>query len=193
MRHNALRDLNADLQREVCKDLVVEPRLLPLESEVVDGTSADRAAPDISSRGVWSTFERTFFDVRVLHPNAPSYKNTSLSSLYNNHEREKMRKYNTCVLTVEKGSFTQQVYTTFGGWAPQATKYHKRLAELIARKRNEEYHHVMNHLRTKIRFSLLRSVLIAVRGERGKRHTATQSISSVSFNMIPAAMQYESF
>ena len=45
MRHNALRDLNADLQREVCKDVVVEPRLLPLDNEDVEGTSGDRAAP----------------------------------------------------------------------------------------------------------------------------------------------------
>ena len=104
-----------------------------------------------------------------------------------------MRKYNTRVLTVEKGSFTPLVYTTFGGWAPQAVTYHKRLAELIAKKRNEEYHHVINHIRTRVRFSLLRSVLVAVRGERGKRPQASQPISSVSFNMIPEAMHYESF
>ena len=72
MRHNALRELNAEFQREVRKDVVVEPQLLPLRNEVVDGTSAHRAAPDISSRGIWSTFERTFFDVRVMHPNCPS-------------------------------------------------------------------------------------------------------------------------
>ena len=192
MRHNALRDLNAELQREVCKDVVVEPQLLPLETETIEGASGDRAAPDISSRGIWSTFELTFFDVRVLHPTAASYQSTSLSSLYTNHEKEKMRKYNSRVLTVEKGSFTPLVYTTFGGWAPQAVRYHKRLAELIAIKKNEEYHHVINHIRTRIRFSLLRSVLVAVRGERGKRQLPSQPISSVSFNMIPEAMSYES-
>ena len=192
MRHNALRDLNADLQKEVCKDVVVEPQLLPLDNEDIEGTSGDRAAPDISSRGIWSTFERTFFDVRVLHPNAPSYQSTSLTSLYANHEKEKMRKYNSRVLTVEKGSFTPLVYTTFGGWAPQAVRYHKRLAELIAKKKNEEYHQVINHIRTRIRFSLLRSVLVAVRGERGKRQPPSQPISSVSFNMIPEATSYES-
>ena len=63
LRHNALRDLNADLQGEVCKDVVIEPKLLPLENEVIEGTNAERAAPDISSRGVWSTFELTFFNV----------------------------------------------------------------------------------------------------------------------------------
>ena len=152
----------------------------------------NRAAPDISSRGIWSTFQRTFFDVRVLHPNAPSYKDTPPTSLYSNHKKEKMRKYSARILTVEKGSFTPLVYSTFGGWGPQATAYHKRLATLISRKRNEEYHHVMNHIRTRLRFALLKSVLVAVRGERGKKQWSTQPLSSVSFNMIPHARSFES-
>ena len=193
MRHNALRDLNAELQGEVCKDITIEPSLLPLDTEEISGTSANRAAPDISSRGLWSTFQRTFFDVRVLHPNAPSYLQTPLSSLYKNHENEKMRKYNSRVITVEKGTFTPLVYSTFGGCGPQAKRYHKRLAELISRRRNEEYRHVVNHIRIKVRSSLLRSVLIALRGERGKRPASTQPFSCTSFNMIPEAMNYECY
>ena len=139
-----------------------------------------------------STFERTFFDVRVLHPNAPSYKDTSPAALYNNHEKEKMSKYASRILAVDKGSFTPLIYTTFGGWGPQATAYHKKLTSLLAKKRNEEYSHVMNYIRTRIRFSLLRSVLVAVRGERGKKSGVPDPISSVSFNMVPEAMHYES-
>lgn len=193
LRHNALRDLNAELQREVCKDVVVEPQLLPLEQDLeISGTSANRAAPDISSRGLWSTFQRTFFDVRVLHPNAPSYLQSSSTSLYNNHEKEKMRKYSARVMSVEKGSFTPLVYTTFGGWGPQATAYHKKLATLIAKKRNEDYHRVISHIRVRVRFALLRSVLVAVRGERGRSQRHAQPLSSVSFNMVPEASNYES-
>ena len=88
----------------------------------------------------------TFFDVRVLHPNAPSYQSSSLSSLYSKHEKEKMKKYYTRVLTVEKGSFTSLVYTIFGGWAPQAVRYHKRLAKMTASKKNEEYYHVIHQI-----------------------------------------------
>ena len=41
---------------------------IPLNNEIVNGTQAERAAADVSSRGIWSTFERTFFDVQVIHP-----------------------------------------------------------------------------------------------------------------------------
>ncbi len=191
MRHNHLRDLNVSMQKEVCRDVISEPSLLPITTEEIEGTQADRAAPDVSSRGLWSTFERTFFDVRVLHPNAPSYRSTDLSALYRSHEQEKMRKYNQRVISVERGSFTPLIYTTFGGMGPQATRYHKRLAQLVARKRNEDYTHVISHMRTKIRFSVLRSVLIAIRGERGKKTTSSKPFASTSFNLVPNAPEYE--
>ena len=154
---------------------------------------ADRAAADISSRGLWSTFERTFYDVRVLHPNSPSYVTKTPEQLYRLHEKEKMRKYNSRVIQVLKGSFTPLVYSTYGGWGPQATRYHKRLAQLISVKRNEEYAHVMSYMRTRIRFSLLRSTLVAIRGERGKRGGFAKPIAATSFNLIPEALQYECY
>ena len=57
-----------------------------------------------------------------------------------------MKKYYTRVLTVEKGSFNSLVYTICGGWAPQAVRYHKRLANMTASKKNEEYYHVMHQI-----------------------------------------------
>ena len=193
MRHNALRDMNADLQSEVCRDVVTEPSLLPVNNEEITGAKGDRARPDISSRGLWSTFQRTFFDVRVLHPNCASYQSSTMAEIYEKHEKEKMVKYNSRVMTVEKGTFTPLVYTTFGGCGPQATRYHKRIAELISKKRNEDYHHVINHIRLRVRFSLLRSALVAIRGERGKSSAPSKPLSETAFNMIPEAMNYESF
>ena len=84
------------------------------------------------------------------------------------------------MLPIEKGSFTPIVGSTFGGWGVEADRHHKRIATLIALKKNEEYSDVINHIRTRLRFSILKSVLTAVRGVRGKsrRPDPIASISS---------------
>ena len=89
-----------------------------------------------------------------------------MDQVYAQHEREKKRSYGERVLQIEKASFTPVVLSTHGGSGKEADRHHKRIAELIADKRNESYPEVISHLRTRIRFSLLRSILTAVRGVR---------------------------
>ena len=60
-------------------------------------------------------------------------------TVYKQHEDEKKRKYLDHVINVEKCSFTPLVFTTHGGQAPEAQIFHKRLATLLARKRNILY------------------------------------------------------
>ena len=70
--------------------------------------------------------------------------------------------------------------------------YHKRLAELISRKRGEAYADVVNHIRTKIRFSLLKSILLAIRGERGRRRKENEvPMADLSLNLVPDQATYE--
>ena len=100
--------------------------------------------------------------------------------------------YNERVLLVERGSFTPLIFSTTGGMGPEATKYHKRIAELISVKRGETYSDVVNHIRTRIRFALLKSILVAVRGERGRgRRTIDVPISDLSLNLVPNQPSYE--
>ena len=129
----------------------------------------------------------------ITHPNSPSYASWSPERIYRYHENRKMKKYNSRIINVEKGSFTPLIYSTSGGWGPQAVAYHKRLAQLMAKKRNEEYANVISYMRTKIRFSILRSTLVAVKGERGKTSPMTKPLQSVCFNLIPEALSYESY
>ena len=166
------------------------PELLPLGNLELHGNNAVKARLDVSAVGIWSQMERTFVDVRILHPNSPSYLDKTPEQLYRQHEQEKKRDYNNRVLQVEKGSFTPLIFSTSGGMGPECTKYHKRIAELVSIKRKEEYSHVMSHIRTKIRFCLLRSTLVAVRGERGRRRRQGQ-LSEVAYNLIPEVRSYE--
>ena len=96
------------------------------------------------------------------------------------------------MLHVEKASFTPLVYSTLGGMGPQAAIFHKKLARLISEKRHEQYSDVINYMRTRLSFSLLKSILISVRGNKGKLHKAPETpVSCVSFNMIPELAEYD--
>ena len=47
-----------------------EPPLIPTKLELARGTvSSDAARLDIAARGIWSPFDKTLIDVRVIHPN----------------------------------------------------------------------------------------------------------------------------
>ena len=75
---------------------------------------------------------------------------------------------------------------------PECTRFHKRIAELISAKRGEQYSDVINHIRTRIRFALLKSVLVAVRGERGRRRRSVDiPLSELSLKLIPGQISYE--
>ena len=185
MRHNKVRDLEAELMSEVCYNVQTEPELIPLDNNSlgINSATGERARPDVSGIGVWGGYEKTFLDVVITHPNCPSYAEMPAEQLYRSLENKKKAKYNERILQVEKASFVPIVGSTFGGWGDEATKYHKRIASLLADKRNEQYADVINHLRTRLRFCILRSVLVAIRGVRGKSRAAAP-ISSLSFNLI---------
>ena len=110
----------------------------------------------------------------------------------------KKREYEERVLQTEKGSFVPLVLTTSGGMGPGCKDMLKRLAQKIAEKRGERYSDVINHLRTRLRFSLLRGVLVALTGERGiPSHKCSDKIReehdmySVNFNLVPEQTSYE--
>ena len=187
MRHNAIRDLEGELMKEVCRDVKIEPNLIPVGRQEMSGISSEGARLDVSGVGVWGTHERTFLDVNIFHPNCDSYINEEIDKTYIDHENRKKRAYRERVLNVEHGSFTPIVFSTTGGAGPEADKHHKRIAQLISLKKKEEYSHVINYIRTRLRFNLLRSILVAIRGERGKS-TRFGPISSIEYRMILSAI-----
>ena len=121
----------------------------------------------------------------MTHPNADYNKDKTLEEIYKHHEDEKKRKYNERVIQIEKASFVPLVFTTSGGLSPECNKFNKKLAQLIAKKKNETYANVVKHIRTRLRFALLKSTLTALRGVRGKRtREETAPMSSISYNLI---------
>ena len=170
MRHNMLRDTEAKFLNEVGKDVKLEPELIPTSMTFKGSTAdGDGAHPDISARGVWLPCEKTFFDIMVTHPNAKYNLSKPLDKVYKEREDQKKRKYNDRIMNVEKSSFTPLVFSTTGGMGSECERLNKRLAVLISDKTKERYSHVVSHIRTKLRFSLLKAIVIAIHGYRGKQ------------------------
>lgn len=170
IRHNEIRNLTAVLLTEVCHDVCIEPGLQPIPSETLTGATAnnqDGARLDIAANSFWGgTYERTFFDVRVFNPHAPSNRHTSLSSCYRKHERVKKRMYEQRCREVEHASFTPLVISATGGLANEASTFYKRLASLLASKWDQPYSSTLCWLRCRLAFSLLRSAIQSIRGAR---------------------------
>ena len=180
MRHNELRNITATLLQEVCYDVKVEPSLQPLSGENLALKSANRddgARLDVAATNFWSRDrQRTFFDVRVFNPLAPS-NNQPLSTCYKKQEQEKRRRYDQRIRQVEQGSFIPLVFNTLGGIGPAASVVYKRISSMIAEKSGQSYNSVIRLIRCKLTFSLLRSTITCLRGSR----------SLFSFNRLDTA------
>ena len=149
----------------VCRDVEIEPVLKDISDEHLNRGSnkAQDARLDIHARGFWERHRSAFFDVRVCHPNAVSYRDLEPQQIYRIHENEKKRLYSRRVLDIEHGTFTPLVFTT-GGMGKECLMYHSRLAQLIVIKKGEQYAKTISWIRTRTSFALLRSALVCLRG-----------------------------
>ena len=70
---------------------------------------------------------------------------------------------------------------------------HKRIAELLADKQKEKYTDVINQIKTCLRFAMLKSILVALRGGKGKDLCIQMKTASsnISFSLIPFVPTYE--
>ena len=66
----------------------------------------------------------------------------------------------------EHGSFTPLVFTPYGGTGREADRFLCELALKIAEKRDIDYNIVIQWLRTKISYNLLKSAILCIRGSR---------------------------
>ena len=90
---------------------------------------------------------------------------------------------------VEKGTFTPLVFSTTGGMGTEALQFYKHLAEKISRKSGQNYSDTIGFVRRRLRFDLLKTCIISLRGFRGKS-SKTDNIDSLELNLCPKATIY---
>ena len=72
--------------------ILLEPQLQKInEGDCLNPKTipGDQAWLDISARGVWTPFDKTYLDTRVLHPNCLSNRTKTLQEIYKENEKEK--------------------------------------------------------------------------------------------------------
>ena len=184
IRHNEVRDLFAELMRKTCYDIEVEPHLKPLSNESLKPATCkdEEARLDISAKGLWcSRFKKSYYDVKVFNPFAPTNRRIGIKESYKFHERTKKTKYLDRIVEVEHSSFIPLIFSTTGGSGPGSTIVIKRLASRIGEKTKDSYPNVINFIRTSLSFALLRSTILCIRGHRGQRSYKEES-SPCAFN-----------
>ena len=72
--------------------------------------------------------------------------------------------------------------------APGCQRFFKRVATMIAEKKGQKYQHVVTYVRTRLRFAMLKSTLIAIRGYKGRVMHREASLDELNFNTISTPM-----
>ncbi|XP_076051403.1 uncharacterized protein LOC143031456 [Oratosquilla oratoria] len=168
MRHDEVIDLTVQMLQEVCKNMTIEPTLLPLGGEnfrYSTSNTSDEARVDVSARVFWTRGQLAFFDIRIFDPMAPCYSNLTIEASHSRNEYEKIRMYEERIQNVDQGSFTPITFTTSGGMGPRAKAFYARLAEVMAEKKQPKSSTV-SWMRCRLSFSLQRSALLCLRGTR---------------------------
>ena len=155
---------------EVCPNVATEPTLQPVTNECFFHRSANTetgARLDVRAQGFWGAHhQQAYFDVRVFNPLATSNRQTTISTCFRSHDREKRRVYEQRVREVERGSFTPLVFSALGGVSRPTEITYKRLASLLATKKDHHYSIIISFIRCRLSFSLLRSAIMCLRGSR---------------------------
>ena len=166
MRHNNIRDFEANLLRKLHSDVKTEPELQPITTERLRGLSNDQCKPDIRARGVWRYAQNAYFDIRVTNINSESQKHLPIKTILMKHEKEKKRSYNSRIMNVEHGTFTPLVFSVLGAEGPETSTFHRYIATKIASKTEETFEKVLSLIRCKLSFLILKSALMCIRGSR---------------------------
>ena len=91
LRHNEVRDITAELLKDVCTDVRKEPLLIEpdLEDLPRQANRTREARLDVSARNFWTTGQRAFFDIRVFNLDARRHRNTEVEKCFERNEKEK--------------------------------------------------------------------------------------------------------
>ena len=141
---------------------------------------------DVAARGLWVRGQKAFCDIRVFNPLAKCHRTKTLAKVHEINEKEKKIKYAQRVLQVEHGTFTPLVFSCFGGMSRECSAFYNKVSEKLADKRNISTSDATCYIRTRINFSLIRSLVLCIRGSRSVRKDNSSSVAETDIALANA-------
>ena len=125
----------------------------------------------------------------MFNPFARSYVTSPIGTTYRRHERAKVREYEQRVREIERASFTPLVFSATGGMAPRAKVFYKKLSDLLAVQRKDNYSHTIALVRAMLNFSLLRDAIASLRGARSAKGRFDRFVTSVDVAVVESRVE----
>ena len=122
--------------------------------------------------------------------NSETYKDMPIRKVFLQHEREKRRKYNDRILNVDHGTFTPLIYSITGGMGPEALYYHKLLATKLATKNGDRFENVLNFIRCKLSFLILKMALLCIRGSRSQKDNLAAVPDDFDYTCLESRLKF---
>ena len=185
LRHDTVKIFEANLLKQICKDVQVEPPLQPCTGHTFAGSvnTNDNARPDVRAKGFWRQGQNAYFDVCITNVDAASHRDKPIDTVVKEQEQKKKREYNARILEVEHSTFTPIILTTKGAMGKECQIYHKSLAEKLSIKSGDRYEEVTRLMRVKLSFIVLKAALTCIRGSRTLKNDALSNCEDFSHNV----------
>ena len=119
---------------------------------------------DLAIRGVWSHQSEALLDIRVVDTDGQAYLSRSPSDVLAKAEEEKKAKY-LSACEARRALFTPICVSVDG---MEANAFLKRLGDRLSLKWMSPYSEVINWIRTRLTFAIIRASLLCLRGSRTK-------------------------
>ena len=84
-------------------------------------------------------------------------------------------------MNIEHGTFTPLVFSDTGVMGKECSMFHKHIADKISKKNDENYSNVINVIKCKLSFLILRAALLCIRGSRSHKDTKLSDDFSTVF------------
>ena len=128
--------------------------------------AGDGARGDLSAHGLWKRGETCVLDVRVMDPDASSYKGTmDTAKILERAAKQKKAKCLEACLERHR-SFAPLVYSVNGMAAKEARAFERRIASLLANKLNRHYSEMCGMVRSRMALAVVRSNTLLLRSTR---------------------------